>query len=162
MARPERFELPTNRRSAARIEAGYSIQLSYGRVEGRLYSRITHRPGAGNRIYTCRTRQPVTKSYPARPCEVYKGVGLASATGCLLISSGSLSSRSGNRGLRKPLLEIVDDVGRFIHPLTLPMLILNPQAGQPGQLRHQGGSPVRCVRVHRGVLQSKATPRLPG
>jgi hypothetical protein len=26
MARPERFELPTNR-----FEAGYSIQLSYGR-----------------------------------------------------------------------------------------------------------------------------------
>jgi hypothetical protein len=28
MARPERLELPTNR-----FEAGYSIQLSYGRAE---------------------------------------------------------------------------------------------------------------------------------
>jgi hypothetical protein len=32
MARPERFELPTNW-----FEASYSIQLSYGRVEARLY-----------------------------------------------------------------------------------------------------------------------------
>ena len=32
MARPERFELPTNW-----FEASYSIQLSYGRVEGGLY-----------------------------------------------------------------------------------------------------------------------------
>ena len=32
MARPERFELPTNW-----FEASYSIQLSYGRVEPALY-----------------------------------------------------------------------------------------------------------------------------
>ena len=32
MVRPERFELPTNR-----FEADYSIQLSYGRMEGRHY-----------------------------------------------------------------------------------------------------------------------------
>ena len=32
MARPERFELPTNW-----FEASYSIQLSYGRVEVELY-----------------------------------------------------------------------------------------------------------------------------
>ena len=32
LARPERFELPTNW-----FEANYSIQLSYGRVEGELY-----------------------------------------------------------------------------------------------------------------------------
>ena len=32
MARPERFELPTNW-----FEASYSIQLSYGRVQGRDY-----------------------------------------------------------------------------------------------------------------------------
>ena len=32
MARPERFELPTNW-----FEASYSIQLSYGRVEGGFY-----------------------------------------------------------------------------------------------------------------------------
>ena len=32
MARPERFELPTNW-----FEASYSIQLSYGRVEGEVY-----------------------------------------------------------------------------------------------------------------------------
>ena len=32
MARPERFELPTNW-----FEASYSIQLSYGRVEAGLY-----------------------------------------------------------------------------------------------------------------------------
>ena len=33
MARPERFELPTNW-----FEASYSIQLSYGRVDRRLYT----------------------------------------------------------------------------------------------------------------------------
>ena len=33
LARPERFELPTNLREAAPFEASYSIQLSYGRVE---------------------------------------------------------------------------------------------------------------------------------
>ena len=33
LARPERFELPTNW-----FEASYSIQLSYGRVEVRLYT----------------------------------------------------------------------------------------------------------------------------
>ena len=32
MVRPERFELPTNR-----FEADYSIQLSYGRIEGLHY-----------------------------------------------------------------------------------------------------------------------------
>ena len=32
LARPERFELPTNW-----FEASYSIQLSYGRVEGDLF-----------------------------------------------------------------------------------------------------------------------------
>ena len=32
LARPERFELPTNW-----FEASYSIQLSYGRVDGGLY-----------------------------------------------------------------------------------------------------------------------------
>ena len=32
LVRPERFELPTNR-----FEADYSIQLSYGRIEGLHY-----------------------------------------------------------------------------------------------------------------------------
>ena len=35
MVRPERFELPTNR-----FEAGYSIQLSYGRAEKGAYDTI--------------------------------------------------------------------------------------------------------------------------
>ena len=49
MARPERFELPTNW-----FEASYSIQLSYGRlVWGRM---IACRPGWHS---DCRTRPPV-------------------------------------------------------------------------------------------------------
>ncbi len=35
MVRPERFELPTNR-----FEAGYSIQLSYGRTNEDEYFRF--------------------------------------------------------------------------------------------------------------------------
>ena len=41
MARPERFELPTNW-----FEASYSIQLSYGRVEeGGLYRFLAEEEG---------------------------------------------------------------------------------------------------------------------
>jgi hypothetical protein len=38
MARPERFELPTNW-----FEASYSIQLSYGRMEDGVYRFYAHR-----------------------------------------------------------------------------------------------------------------------
>ncbi len=55
LARPERFELPTNW-----FEASYSIQLSYGRVERRLYTF----PGPGEVLSVfCLGALPIYLSY---------------------------------------------------------------------------------------------------
>src|SRR6056297_2746457 len=64
MARPERFELPTNW-----FEASYSIQLSYGRADRAVYMKC----GSPEILAPARAPSPFvcTKSVPTAPAAVH-------------------------------------------------------------------------------------------